>query len=261
MRAALVVAIDRLYEAFAHYPRPTDIKGCACCWGDDRARIVERDGREIAYVPAPGGRRPLEAVTAEELAPLAGSETIPDELLGPLKHYLPRILEIVATTGFPDEWPSPEVVLGRLHQDDLGVQPWTEWPDDERVAVERYLHELWLVRLGADDPDAVDETLCGLGCCDPGFSWYLDEWLRFEEPSAASHLESYVSDNFMAIAKGKLANSFWDRERPVVRANVDTFVAWFRSPATRSAVEEAIPRARTDEERSALHRLATQWLP
>jgi hypothetical protein len=257
-QAELRAAIDGLYTAFAGYPRPGSFEACACCWpGEpvpgDAARVV---------VPAPGGDRPLRQLTADELGFLAGKVLTTGGTLDVLRHYLPRLLELVVGEGFA--WPDLEAVFGRLAYGPLiGGPSWTGWPAPEQDAVRRFLHAFWPQRLatGRDvDDDGAGEALCAIGLVDPDIGWYLDKWLRFDHPHAAGNLQRFLILNASARHRGRLSDAFWSTDRAPAPENQRRVVAWTRAPATRDAVAAAADRARTPAERDALDEIYLRWL-
>ena len=74
------------------------------------------------------------------------------------KHFLPRLLELVARDGEIGST-DVEVVLGKLR-----YAGWTRWPQDERVCLEQFLAALWRHGLATfpSSPE-VDVCLCGIG--------------------------------------------------------------------------------------------------
>lgn len=263
VRAELATAIDALYDAFAGYLRPPWFEGCECCWGGPgSAPITDSNGHlGTVGVPSPGGTRPLRDLAADELSNVAAEVPLTAGTLEVLKHYLPRILEIAAGEGF--DWPDLEIVLSRLNDDErVGSAPWTTWPEHEREAIRTFLHALWRTALATDgDEYTVDSALCGIGTIDPDIDWYLDEWLRFERPSAALNFERFLQLNLARIMRGRLWSAYWDREYAPSRQNLEHIITWLRAPATKDAVAAAADRARTEREREALTESYLRWLP
>jgi hypothetical protein len=261
--AELQAAIDGLYDAFAGHRRPGSFLGCACCWSGEPTG--PGDGQVV--VAAPGGDRPLRELTADELADLV-TETPPGtNALAVLRHYLPRLFEIVAgDDGFG--WPDLEIVVGRLAQRHaLDGTVWTEWPAPEQGAIRRFLHALWSHRLATPDDDdpgsvahLVDDTLCAIGRVDPDIDGYLDEWLRFATPAAALHLHRFLIENAAPLHRGRLLDAHWSTDVPPAPENQRRVMAWLRSPGTKDAVAAAADRARTPAEREALEESYLRWL-
>lgn len=260
MGTELATAIDALYEAFNSYARPERFEACACCWdgepiGDPPGPHMR--GRVLAL--APGGSRPVGELRPEEVGSIIDSVPLTSGSLKLLKHYLPRILEIVAGEGL--DWPSIEIAFYRLNDGpDVSSMPWTQWPSGEREALRSFFHALWIDRLGAvhEDEHAVDDALCAIGVIEPDFEWYLAEWLKFEQPAAATNLLRFLEVNADDMVKGRLWNAFWEHQWPA-DANLRKVLAWVNGDATRQAVEGAMRSARTIDESSALASIAERW--
>lgn len=100
---------------FSAYSRPESFLGCGCCF-EDEALVAETGwndtDRPIVRIDAPGGTRPLQDVTAEDLEYIVADLILTCGDVGVLKHYLARLLEITATDH---EWDGdPEIVIGKL---------------------------------------------------------------------------------------------------------------------------------------------------
>ncbi|MBY0373940.1 MAG: hypothetical protein K2Q23_08085 [Bryobacteraceae bacterium] len=112
-------AIERLYSTFGSYPLRDRIDSCPCCRGQQETRHLHT--------------KALRDLTPEDLGPYAfrAMTTVGD--VDDFRHFLPRILELVAELPV-----DPEVVLSKLT-----YAKWTEWPAGEIEAVRAYLAELW----------------------------------------------------------------------------------------------------------------------
>lgn len=128
--------IDKLYVVFARYERPESFEGWPCggCWGGLADQIGLHPSGHVV-VPAPGGKRPLPTLTESDVGNVV--ETVPGTSgdLTVYRHYLPRILEILAEGGWED-WPEAEDVIRRLHE---AEPPWRDWPSAESDAVSWFL--------------------------------------------------------------------------------------------------------------------------
>lgn len=121
MSSALDDAIERLYSVFARYRRPALVEGCPCCVGAaDQAKLHAR---------------PLRALGEEELRRYAFKALTTWGTEDDLRHFLPRILELVAQSGLGV---APQTVLGKL-----AYGRWERWPKDERAAIRAFL-DAWL---------------------------------------------------------------------------------------------------------------------
>lgn len=131
--------VDDLYRAFARYERPATFRGCPCggCWGQPDP--AEPDVEEVA-VPSPGGSRSLRSLTEDELENFVATVPGTSGDLDLFKHYLPRLLEIVADGGFESDWAGADRVVAVLeHPDQDGAPQWAGWPHAEARAVSAYL--------------------------------------------------------------------------------------------------------------------------
>ncbi len=220
-QAALHAAIEALYAAFARYPLRPRVEGCPCCV--DEGDVERLHGR------------PLRALTADDLGNYAFSALYTWGTLDDFKHFLPRLLELVAHE--PEWWVDPEVVTGRL-----SYAGWRDWPEPERAAIEAYFGALWRFVLVADPGEAgarhiaVGSGLCAIAQAADELGPFLDQWRRacHEETAALWHLARYVNGNAAALfQKGKLDGSFWrEREGPMGRV-----IAWLLDPLTAAALE------------------------
>jgi hypothetical protein len=195
MTADFDAVLAELYQTF-EAPRPGEIAGCPCCI----------DTKEICTLTS----KALRDVSDRELAPYAASVflTVEGNDFG---YFLPRIFELAATVS--GWWPSPEVAIGKLRRAN-----WDEWPTSKKEAVRNFLRA-WLERhlaLGADDAYEVDSIFCGIGLSGDDLSPYLDQLAQHPEA-----LQAYAELNAEALARGELANAFWqeapERAAPIVR--------------------------------------------
>ena len=104
------------------------------------------------------------------------------------KHYLPRLLEIVITDGFPNDWPDLPVQLSRLAWGNgERAAAWWDWPTAERTAVQQFLDALWAERRRGDLVSA-DETLSGIAMAVPNLQPFLESWNRDPNEDAIATL-------------------------------------------------------------------------
>lgn len=254
----LASAVDALFEAFATYPAREWVPACACCFDAEPdapgtpAQLVDFSPRGTVMLRSPGFGAPLRQIPASELASFA--ENAPG-LFGEesdWKHYLPRLLEI--TTGSESwDWPSPEIVIGKLRR---GCSiPWTEWPADEVAAVRATLRAYWANELSLEirSGDAYgDMALCAIGGAEPDIAWYLTTWQTFDDSHAGRRLLRLLVESLDELAEGHLASPFWDEDDELSKSNEDTIVNWLRSSDLADAVKNAAARHGDSEEGLAL---------
>ncbi len=249
----LKAAIDDLYRVFATYRRPTWFEGCACCWGSGEP--IEGGGiHGRIRVTAPGGDRPVNELGTDELAEVADQLPHLGGGVDVLRHYLPRVYEILVTTGF--DWPDFEPVLARLNFGaNLGSTPWSRWPNEEQRAITKFFEVLWKVRLQTPTEafpfPFVDTLLCGFGLAVNDITPYLTKWLAFDEPYSARHLLQLLQSND-DLARGRLSNAFWTSRPPYVAANLRSVVRFLHAETTALATLSALGHIENVDERTAL---------
>jgi hypothetical protein len=195
----------------------------------------------------------VRSLAADELEEVAAQLPLLGGTVEVYKHYLPRVLELAAAGAF--DYPDFEIVASNLNY--LG--PWTDWPAAEAEAIRDFLHAYWRDRL-AGRPCRIGEALAAVAAADPDIDHYLDAWLAFETPAAATNLERWLGDNSHELARGRLADDFYGADHNPGEANEQRVLAWVRDPATRDAVAAAADRARTTAEREALEECYLRWL-
>lgn len=111
----LSAALNRLYAAFAHIPRPTAIEACPHCWTD----------RDTTTLLTPV---PLREMTADMLRRYAAKALTTVGTEADFRFFVPRLLDIACTTGF--DHPNLEILLDRLR-----LAEWTRWGPAGRDAI------------------------------------------------------------------------------------------------------------------------------
>ncbi len=177
-------AIEELYAVFGRYPLAARISYCSHCVDDEEALVLQR-----------GRLRDLTAGDLERFSRKVMS-TWGDE--ADFRHFLPRILELFATGAQPDGYLLAKTVST--------VRCYGQgWPQDERDAVERYLHGLWAKVVSAESPPVRPrEVLEGIAAHDHSVVPYLRRWEHLTGPAADLQLASFVCD---------LAGSSWGHSR------------------------------------------------
>jgi hypothetical protein len=223
--AQLSAAIDRLYEVFAHVPRPSTIDYCDHCFSvdDERALLAPVELRQLSI---------------DVLRPYAANVMLTVGDVDDLRYFVPRILEIACTVEF--QWPDLEPLAGRLTTAD-----WRHWPADETAAIGDLWRALWETTLAAFPSNLDIETvLCALANAEDDVRPYLNAWTAaLHDPPAAAHLHHLLRDSAgwdRAAGSWRLANAFWgDRDRQVT--------AWLAGPDLRRAVAAAVPVTHTEQ--------------
>jgi hypothetical protein len=219
-------AIDALYEVFARYERPKVFLACGCCWSGRQIQDTgwRKTQRPVVEVDAPGGDRPLRELAASEIAEVAEDVPLTGGSVQLLKHYLPRILEILSRDGFAGGGPDLQGVFSRLSADAaLGGDPWWNWRHDEQRALEDFFGALWSVRRrsSAGAEDALFALEVGVRDLRP----YLEAWSSDTTARAAATLRAFLSTN--------IGRSGIPRREPE-RSNRARLLTWARGARPRS---------------------------
>lgn len=121
MTEELRIAIETLYDTFSMYPFKSTMEGCPCCVSDsDKEKIHSKHLRDL---------------NEDDLSRYAFKAMTTWGDTDDFKHYLPRIFELLATTGFIVD---TFVVLGKLE-----YGKWREWSDEEKSAITNFLFAWW----------------------------------------------------------------------------------------------------------------------
>ncbi len=225
-------AVADLYARFERYPLRPYTEPCEHCFTRDEERVLH--GRTIRQL------------SPQELAQFAESAMLTWGDTADLKHFLPRIFEVVATGDFG--WPDLEVVYAKLRHAD-----WRTWPDDEVQAVERYLLAKWRHVLAAYPPQPAkhdaDTTLCALAQAADELEPFLAAWLDAPGEAPARHLASFVWDSAPGLTTGSgFGSAFWgDR-----RAQQEQVRRWIVRAPVLQRLEGAFFDASSEEAATAL---------
>ena len=212
---AMKATIEDLYLTFSRYPLVPNIHGCPCCFNDADNALLHS--------------KPLRELSADDLGRFAfkALSTWGDE--DDLKHFLPRILELL-----PHELSrvcEAETVIGKL-----ALGEWRAWPPDEVRSVSGYLHSLWTQLLNDSQfatPLSAVELLVAYSRVFDDLTPFLSEWEQPGTLNATRHfallVEHWVSDSFVRICR--MPSRSWSGECQVSQ--------WLCEPARLAHLEEA----------------------
>lgn len=198
MTPALQKAIAGLYEAFSCESKPTVIDGCDCC-------ITEN---EIGVLLS----KSLRSLTPDDLGRYAQSVFLTVGSEADFKYFLPRILEILATED--GWWPSSEIVGKAISKS------WSCFSVAQQNSLLSFFTEILISLIESKNGSAIDGWICGIARGVPDLQPYLN--LIEKNPSA---LVAFYEENSEPLSKGRLGNSFWDKESP----NEKILLDWFQS--------------------------------
>lgn len=120
-------AIEQLYAAFAHIPKPEQIDGCPCC-------INQQEKDRLLH-------KPLRELTSDDLGPIWSScpYTVGDWQT--FRYYLPRLVELEALNRYSFPYITSYLSANRrIKEGDICPQSWEE---SERLALLQFLEVLW----------------------------------------------------------------------------------------------------------------------
>jgi len=208
MTPSLQQAIEVVYEAFRDVPRPSSVDGCPCC-------IDEKGINRLLS-------KPLRDLSPDDLTHYASSAFLTVGAVEDFLYFLPRILEILAST--PDWWPDPEVVTRAIH-----TSGFHSWPNSRQRAVLRYFDDVISGFLGTEGSGfELDSWICALGRLHIDLAPFLT---RVAENG--QRLIEFYEVNSQPLADGRLANGFWDHAQQEQKQVID----WFCSDEIRKAIE------------------------
>lgn len=200
---ALGEAIEGLYGTFDKYPLRPWTEPCMHCHTEEDEQAIRR--------------RPLRELRPEDLLEFAADSLMTWGERPDFKHFLPRLFEILATVGFPDDYPDTETVIGGLERGE-----WRSWPADEQKAIDDFLRAFWRSHL-TTLPAAreTDTVISSIATAVDDMSPYLDCWIELaDEVPAAVHFAEFLIDNVMHAALGKRLSNPWLSDRHEQEAQV-----------------------------------------
>jgi hypothetical protein len=205
MNPQLRDAIENLYDVFSRYPLGA-VEGCPCCVTDDDQSQIHA--------------RPLRELDGDTLSHFIGSAVLTWGDVDDFKHFLPRILELLAIDDYPL---NEELFYFKL--DNAGYD---SWPGIERDAVIRFWRAWWTHLVSTEALRLFDPI--GILACVSHFEEdvdpYLTAWIDCEHPLAGQYLAHSI---------------IWDLDgrsdmTPSGRTALD---AWLCSPQVRARLERA----------------------
>jgi hypothetical protein len=212
-RSPLDVAIERLYDVFARYPKPHGQTY------SPYTTITPDDVRSIR-------ERPLRSLAGKDLAKFAmkALNTWGDE--NELRYYLPRILELLAREG---GWVVASSVLLKL-----AFGHWRDWPAAEQAAIESFVTELWIALLkGQAQHPSLAELALGASNAGIPVRPLVESWWNVSGPAAVVQLADLITLERQELLGTGSFGEEWSEE---ARSALDDLV---RSPNLRARMEEA----------------------
>jgi hypothetical protein len=187
-------AVERLYTVFAPYKLKSPTEVCWHCHSPEEERVVHQ--------------APLRLLTPDALSGFAADSLMTWGDLDDLKHFLPRLFEILAFDRFSQEFPDMETVVGALARGE-----WEDWPAPEREAVRSFLRAFWEDQLNTwPSHYDIDTVLAAIAQAEADLAPYLDRWETATDRAPVLHFVEFLMENIGQAAVGKrLANPWLSR--------------------------------------------------
>ncbi|HLZ56129.1 MAG TPA: hypothetical protein VKR06_04210 [Ktedonosporobacter sp.] len=241
---ALQTAIEGLYTAFAGYPLREVIPGCVDC--------LEQTNIDHLHTV------PLRLLTEEDLAPFLvnnAGRTVGDAL--DLKHFLPRLFELVSQQEASSSFLLPPETLGlAVSEYDYGT-----WPQPEQQALQFFCLAWWqmvlatMPRLSAIRDERVDTLLCTISQFTKDLEPYLEAWRHTRSRTALAQLVVFIRHYLMDANAERRRNPWWGGQEH----QWEQIVAWVLDPATARWIREMWDRTNAAKQQEA--DLAASRLP
>src|SRR5260221_1113938 len=165
---------------------------------------------------------PLRDLSPDDLTHYASSAFLTVGAVEYFLYFLPRILEILAST--PGWWPDPEVVTRAVH-----TSGFDSWPNSRRKAVLGYFDEVISGLLGTEGSGfELDSWICALARLHIDLAPLLRRVAEHGQ-----RLVEFYEVNSQPLAEGRLMNRFWDQAPQEQRQVID----WFRSDEIKKAID------------------------
>jgi hypothetical protein len=230
-------AVSNLYAVFGDAPLGARVEGCLHC-------VSEAEQVALAG-------KPLRDLSASDLSRYAFKAMTTWGDISDFKHFLPRLLELLAFDSAAGMGFEAEILLSKLE-----YAGWLAWPDDEQEAVRNYATVLWEATL-ASYPSRIpmSDLVWGFARARIDLAPFLDRWSEAESASAVRHLADFVDDCYPALAKKGRLNEYQVPEE--AQALVQR---WLLSPRVRLRLEEAFFSCSGDEFAGSLSDAAQKLL-
>jgi hypothetical protein len=184
--SALANALERLYQCFAPYQLGAHVEGCPCCVSPDEARAL--------------ARVPLRDVTGQELLSFSFSALTTWGTESDLKHFLPRILELLTLDQLGTD---AQIVFGKLP-----YTQWHLWPEAERKAIEVFA-QAWFRAALVQPPHQLLGILESVGFAGLSVQPLLDHWIESVNSNAATELAKFTWSQAGSLNDGQVRFIWW----------------------------------------------------
>jgi hypothetical protein len=194
--SAIAEAVNDLYETFRRYPHPVKIEccPCGCTEPDATAHLVATPLRDLRFL---------------DLADYSFSAMTTQGSVDDFRYFLPRLFQGIVEEPYSY---SDETLFHKL-----SYAKWATWPQDEQMAVKRYLNSLWLCGLASFPIEdrlpaffEIETVLSSIAQTGESLGPYLNTWAETTAREADEHLIQFVTMYGREFANGKtLDEGFW----------------------------------------------------
>lgn len=223
--SALRLAVEQLYSVFAGYALDHRSRACAHCV---EAGVIPADAEDALHA------KPLRALDITALTPYVKEATLGWGSVDDLRHFLPRLLELLAQGHL--ELPHHDIAstLARIG--------WRWWNAAEREAIEAFVRAWWAWTIAAAPPRARDDVLQSIGALIGEVASFLNFWreeiaLR-PTPALVSGLLTFLWSAccWLEWRPDKSFSPFW---RDHDRGRSQQLLDWLCDPRTLASLETA----------------------
>lgn len=232
---ALERALNRCYEVFSVYPRPTVLHASPL---RDAAQIL----KDLTSAP-------LRELSGEMVGPYAGYALTTVGDVVDYKHFLPRILEQAV---YEPVWmgTEPAIIANRLE-----MAEWLGWPRSEQEAIREVFAEAWRQSVDEhpDDADAID-WLYGIAVGDMNLAEAIQVWDKARSANSVLQLSSFMTTSAEFLCEPESENrGYWTY---VSEANIAFLRRWTFREATAQRLEVSRLRVAAKDNLATRPRLA-----
>jgi hypothetical protein len=197
MTPALKTAIANLYVTFSHYPFRPEIDGCPHC-------VSAEDQKKLAA-------KALNLMESEDISRYSWKAMTTWGEVEDFKHFLPRLLELIATTGIAY---NSGVVLRKLE-----YAKWNDWEQAEKDSTHSFLLAWWTESITEKDGLILYEFVDMynvLGGVDP----LLKHWVIDFEDCSFRNLVWFIQSNYYDLLGKKSYFKEFDQ------ASINKLLSW-----------------------------------
>jgi hypothetical protein len=223
----LIEAIENLYRIFEGYRLRGEMEPCPCCH-------LSEDGKRLRL-------KLLRKLGPKDLSTYAMDALYTWGNESDFKHFLPRILDLMASTEEPrDGFVDPQSIFSKLVYESWCSTNWHNWPVAEQTALSNYTRAVWNAVLDSD-PDELSngayDWLCAFAYAENDLSFYLDQWLAAGSANAHRNLARMIVWDGVPNA-ARPGRGYWAERSEQWQQLVD----WLRRPEVKQKLASGLAK-------------------